>query len=100
MWVHLWSRAEINPTNKCRKICAKFQAVGGKAVDPTAVKEGKLTGTNKDLRRLSMIESKTLLLKLGLTEDEIKGTPPPPNTHIHTLPQNLSNAIERLVIKG
>ena len=50
-----------------------MQAGGGKAVDPNAVKENRLTCTNKDLRRLSMVESKNLLLKLGLTEDEIKG---------------------------
>lgn len=52
-----------------------MQAVAAKAVDTsaTAIKEGNITGTNKDLRRLSMVESKNLLLKLGLTEDDIKG---------------------------
>jgi len=53
-----------------------MQTGGGKAVDPNAVKEERLTGTNKDLRRLSMVQSKNLLLKLGLNEDEIKGETP------------------------
>lgn len=45
----------------------------GKAVDAVAIKEGNITGTNKDLRRLSMVASKNLLLKLGLAEGDIKG---------------------------
>ena len=45
----------------------------GKAVDAAAIKEGNITGTNKDLRRLSMVASKNLLLKLGLAEGDIKG---------------------------
>lgn len=50
-----------------------LQSSTAKTVDASAVKEGNITGTNKDLRRLSMVESKNLLLKLGLSEDDIKG---------------------------
>lgn len=51
-----------------------LQSGSGKAVDAAAIKEGNITGTNKDLRRLSMVESKNLLLKLGLSEEDIKGS--------------------------
>lgn len=34
---------------------------------------GQITGTNADLRRLSMAKSREILLSLGATEDEIKG---------------------------
>ena len=40
---------------------------------PSTVKDGSITGTNKDLRRLTMNESKAILLKLGLSEADIKG---------------------------
>lgn len=42
---------------------------------PASVKDGSITGTNKDLRRLTMNESKAILLKLGLSEEDIKGKP-------------------------
>ena len=42
-------------------------------MDAATIKEGNITGTNKDLRRLSMVASKNLLLKLGLAEEDIKG---------------------------
>ena len=34
---------------------------------------GQITGTNSDLRRLSMAKSREILLSLGMTDDEIKG---------------------------
>ncbi|CAL8462032.1 g1563 [Coccomyxa elongata] len=34
---------------------------------------GQITGTNSDLRRLSMEKSREILLSLGITDDEIKG---------------------------
>ena len=34
---------------------------------------GQITGTNADLRRLSMQKSQEVLLSLGVKEDEIKG---------------------------
>ena len=50
-----------------------MQGRGAKAVDAASIKEGNITGTNKDLRRLSMVASQNLLLKLGLAEGDIKG---------------------------
>lgn len=34
---------------------------------------GQITGTNSDLRRLSMEKSREILISLGITDDEIKG---------------------------
>lgn len=34
---------------------------------------GQITGTNADLRRLSMAKSREILLSLNATEDDIKG---------------------------
>lgn len=34
---------------------------------------GQITGTNSDLRRLSMEKSREILLSLGITDEEIKG---------------------------
>lgn len=34
---------------------------------------GQITGTNSDLRRLSMEKSREILLSLGITDGEIKG---------------------------
>ena len=46
---------------------------------PASVKDGNITGTNKDLRRLTMSESKAILMKLGLSEEDVKG-----DYHDHT----------------
>ena len=55
---------------------AWVQAPSAKAVTAMpAAKEGNITGTDKDLRRLTMKESKVILMKMGLTEDEVKGMP-------------------------
>ena len=44
-----------------------------RALEAGPALKDNITGTNKDLRRLTMTQSKTILLKLGLSEDDIKG---------------------------
>lgn len=58
-----------------QKDLAIVQVSKEKAIDALASipKDGNITGTNNDLRRLTMQESKAVLLKLGLSEEEIKG---------------------------
>lgn len=51
-------------------LTAQAGADGGVAAKRDA---GQITGTNNDLRRLSMVKSREVLLSLGVTDDEIKG---------------------------
>lgn len=57
------------------KVCWRQAVAEGPAVPKRDA--GQITGTNADLRRLSMQKSQEVLLSLGVKEDEIKGARPP-----------------------
>lgn len=66
------------PVRVClhEEVCACSQAVVEQGIGPKR-DAGQITGTNADLRRLSMVESRKILLKWGVKDEEIQGMQAP-----------------------